>query len=218
MKTMVRSQLTNVDKPLAVDRAAAAGVLALVLALAGCSSVRLVDSDVSAFPSAAPQIVAVPSPYRFERLPSQQAQGQPRNELEALAQPEFAKVGLQRSDTAPQYSVQLDVRTIRHPQAPWDDPRYVNGFVTPYPVMSRYGTLMRSPSLSPAFDFPYYRREVHVVVRKLADNQVVFESSATHDGRWPDDEHVIPAMVQAALQGFPNPPQGTRRVVVEIAR
>ncbi len=198
--------------------AAAIGLVALVLLLAGCSTVRLVDSDVSAFPSATPQNVPVPSNYRFERLPSQQAQGPGRAGLEELAQKELAKVGLQRNETAAQYSVQLDIRVIRDPQAPWDDPRYMGGFVTPYPVVTRYGTFWRSPSLSLQFDFPYYRREVHVIVRRVTDNQVIFESRANHDGRWPDDERVLPAMLQAALQGFPNPPQGLRRVVVEIPR
>ena len=192
--------------------------LAAALLLTGCSTVRLVDSDVSAFPTPAVQAIAVPATYRFERLPSQQAQGQSRNALEALAQPELAKVGLQRDDKAPQYSVQLDVRIFRDPQAPWDDPRYTTGYVTPYPTFSRFGTIWRSPSLSLAFEFPYYRREVHLVVRRIADNQVVFESRANHDGRWPDDELVLPAMFQAALQGFPNPPQGARRIVVEIPR
>ena len=194
-----------------------AGLLALCL-LAGCSTVRLVDSDVTAFPLPTAQTVAVPSTYRFERLPSQQAQGQARNELEALAQPELAKVGLQRDDTAAQYSVQLDARIFRDPLAPWDDPRYFSWYAAPYPTFTRFGGVWRSPPMVMQFDFPYYRREVHLVVRKVADNQVVFESRANHDGRWPDDARVLPAMFQAALQGFPNPPQGPRRVVVEIPR
>jgi len=46
----------------------------------------------------------------------------------------------------------------------------------------------------------------------------VFESRANHDGRWSDDLAVVPAMFEAALRGFPNPPQGVRRVDIEIAR
>ena len=196
----------------------AAGLLALSFLLTGCSTVRLVDSDVTAYPLATPQTVAVPSAYRFERLPSQQAQGQARSELEALAQPELAKVGLQRDDAAAQYSVQLDAQVFRDPRAPWDDPRYFSWYAAPYPTFTRFGTVWRSPPMMMQFDFPYYRREIHLVVRKVADNQVVFESSASSDGRWPDSERVLPAMIQAALQGFPNPPQGPRRVVVEIPR
>ena len=193
-------------------------VLAAALLLTGCSTVRLVDSDVSTFATPAVQSITVPATYRFERLPSEQAEGQARNELEALAQPEFSKVGLQRDDRAPQFSVQLNVRVIRDPMAPWDDPRYTTGYVTPYPTVGRFGTVLRSPSLNMMYDMPYFRRDVHVVVRRITDNQVVFESRANHDGPWPDDERVLPAMFQAALQGFPNSPQGLRRVVVEIPR
>ena len=193
-------------------------VLTVAVLLSGCSTVRLVDSDISTFATPAAQSIAVPITYRFERLPSEQAEGQARNELEALAQSEFLKVGLQRDDRTPQFSVQLNVRVVRDPMAPWDDPRYTTGYVTPYPTVGRFGTVWRSPSLNLMFEMPYFRRDVHVVVRRIADNQVVFESRANHDGRWPDDEHVLPAMFQAALQGFPNSPQGPRRVVVEIPR
>ena len=60
--------------------------------------------------------------------------------------------------------------------------------------------------------------EASLVIRRLIDNQVVFETRAKHDGRWSDDEAVLPAMFQAALQGFPNPPRGLRRVTIEIPR
>ena len=218
MQTEVLRELTANPSWRGRGASKAVALLALAVLLTGCSTVRLVDSDVIAFPTAVVQNVPVPSTYRFERLPSQAAQGQSRGELEALAQPELAKVGLQRDDTAPQYSVQLDVRLLRDPRAPWDDPPYIGGIFAPYPVFTRYGTVWRSPPLVMQFDFPYYRREVHVVVRRLADAQVVFESRANHDGRWPDDSKVLPAMFEAALQGFPNPPQGPRHIAIEIQR
>lgn len=193
-----------------------AGVTALV-ALAGCSGMRIVDSDVSAFAAAASQRVAVPASYRYERLPSQQQVPQ-RDALEALVDAELAKVGMQRSDSAAQFSVQVDVRIFRDPQAPWDDPRYVGGYAVGVPVMTRYGPMVRYPSLSLQFDFPYYRREVSLIVRRLSDGQVAYESRAKHDGRWPDDAAVLPAMFQAALKDFPNPPQGLRHIAVEIPR
>ena len=112
----------------------------------------------------------------------------------------------------------MEVRVYRDPQAPWDDSRYVAGFLTPYPVMTRYGTVLRYASPPFQFDFPYYRREIHLTLRRVGDGQVVFETRAQHDGRWPDDEAVLPAMFQAALAGFPNPPSGRRRVNVEIPR
>jgi hypothetical protein len=47
---------------------------------------------------------------------------------------------------------------------------------------------------------------------------VLYETRATHDGIWADARAVLPAMLAAALQGFPVPPAGTRRVNIEIPR
>lgn len=195
-----------------------AALLSVSLLVAGCSGMRIVDSDVTAFSSPTKPAVAMPAWYRFERLPSQQTSPAPSAALEALAQPEFDKVGLRRDDAAPVYTMQLDLRMFRDPQAPWDDPRYIGGYALPHPTMGRHGVWMRYPSLNIQFDSPYYRRELTVLVRRLSDGQVVFESRAKHDGRWPDDEAVLPAMLRAAIQGFPTPPAGLRRVVIEIPR
>lgn len=193
-------------------------LLVLVLGLAGCSGMRIVDSDVTAFATSTPPAVVLPAPYRFERLPSQQANAAGTAALEALAEPELARAGLRRDDAAPLYALQLDLRVIRDPQAPWDDPRYIAGVAVPYPITMRYGVMMRHYALDLRFDMPYYRRELGLVLRRLSDGVVVFESRARHDGRWHDDGAVLPAMLQAALQGFPTPPPGTRRVVIEIPR
>jgi hypothetical protein len=211
---MKRSTANRKSSPTATT----AAILSLVLLLGGCSGMRIVDSDVNAFSTVAPGAVTLPVRYRFERLPSQQAQPSQTAALEALAQPVLAQAGLVRDDAAAAYSVQLDLRIFRDPQAPWDDPRYVNGFVIAHPVPGRYGMHMYYPSMTMNFDYPYYRRDLSVLVRRLSDAQVVFESRAKHDGRWNDDDAVLPAMLQAALQGFPAPPAGLRRVVIEIPR
>jgi hypothetical protein len=65
---------------------------------------------------------------------------------------------------------------------------------------------------------PYYVREVSLVLREASSGAVVFESRAKHEGPWHDSLAILPAMFDAALQGFPQPPAGLRRVVVEIAR
>ena len=92
-----------------------------------------------------------------------------------------------------------------------------NPQVHPVNPVRQTGILHRQ-SADLRFDMPYYRRELAIVLRRLADGVVVFESRARHDGLWHDDEAVLPAMLQAALQGFPTPPPGQRRVVVEIPR
>jgi hypothetical protein len=85
-------------------------------------------------------------------------------------------------------------------------------------IVTPAGTIVHVPMVALQFDSPYYRREVQLLVRRLSDGQLVFESRANHDGRWSDDLAVLPAMFEAALRGFPNPPQGVRRVDVEIPR
>ena len=64
---------------------------------------------------------------------------------------------------------------------------------------------------------PWYVREISLIVRDAAGS-VVYETKAQHDGRWADDQAVLPAMFAAALQGFPKPPAGKRTVNIEIPR
>ena len=188
---------------------------ALLVLLAGCSGMRIVDSDVRAYTSG--QGVTPPMTYRFERMPSQQAAGEPQDRLEAIVQDALARVGMLRDDAAARYSVSYDMRVARDPRAPWDDPPYWGGMRHGV-IVTPAGTVVHVPMVALQVDSPYYRREVQVLVRRLSDGQLVFESRANHDGRWSDDAAVLPAMFEAALRGFPNPPQGLRRVEVEIPR
>ncbi len=194
----------------------AIALIAMLALLAGCSGMRIVDSDVRAF--AANQGVAVPANYRFERMPSQQAQGAQQDRLEAIVQAELTKVDMQRNDAIARYSVSFDLRLARDPRAPWDDPPLWGGLHHAAVVVTPNGTIVHYPLLVLQFDTPYYRREVHLLVRRLSDGILVFESRANHDGRWSDDEAVLPAMFEAALRGFPHPPQGVRRIGIEIPR
>ena len=68
----------------------------------------------------------------------------------------------------------------------------------------------------PAWDSYWFRREVSVIVRELPSNRVVYETSALNDGPWYDSGAVLPAMFDAAMQGFPNPPPGPRRVDIQV--
>lgn len=191
-----------------------APLLALVL-LAGCSGMRIVDSQVRAFRADAG--VTPPMTFRFERMLSQQALGEPQERLEAMVQDELTRVGMQRDDTAARYSVAFQFRVARDPRAPWDDPPHWGGLHRDI-IVTPSGTVVHVPLAPLLVDIPYYRREVQLLVRRLSDGVLVFESRANHDGRWSDDAAVLPAMFEAALRGFPNPPQGVRRVDVEIPR
>ena len=67
-------------------------------------------------------------------------------------------------------------------------------------------------------DPPWYRREVGLVLREAASGRVVYETQAFDEGPWLEPARAWPAMLDAALQGFPRPPQGLRRVDVPIPR
>jgi outer membrane murein-binding lipoprotein Lpp len=202
-----------------------AGVL-----LSGCSSLRIVDSQVAAFS----KLDALPaaSSWRFERLPSQQnlsdSQATRQLKLETMAAQELAKFGFkpqpENTGTAAKYSVQLSARFQRLDRGPFDPAfdawyPYHQGWLLPgrdY-VVTGSGRVIYAP-VFPYLPPPWFVREVGLIIRDTADSKVVYETQARHEGRWADDEAVLPAMFTAALQGFPKPPEGKRMVNIEIPR
>lgn len=198
-------------------------ILIGTLGLTGCGSLRLVDTEVRSF--ATPPTVLAGATYRFERLPSQQADASRQDKIEAMAQQALAQAGLQRDDRTASHSVQVTYGMKIDSHAPWEQPE-PRGFNLGWNLAGgvgwggRHGGVMLGGGAPFGFlaTSPYYWRQVSVVMRNLATQQVVFESRATHDGRWSDTEAVLPAMFEAALTGFPNPPAGVRRVNVEIPR
>lgn len=185
-----------------------AALVAAVL-LAGCGTYTL-DNTVQSFS----QLQAVPAPatYRFERLPSQQdpLQGQ----LEAMADQSLHAAGLRRDDANPRYSVQVSARTAET-LSPWADPWDAYGWGWrggAWGWRRHYGF-----GFGAYQEPPWYHREVNIIVRELATNRVVFESRAISDAPYLDTAKVFPAMFQAAMQGFPNPPPGPRVVNIQVA-
>ncbi|HEX7891001.1 MAG TPA: DUF4136 domain-containing protein [Ramlibacter sp.] len=189
---------------------AAASVLAL---LSGCASTYLLDNQVQSFS----QLQGVPAQtgYRFERSLSQQVDPA-QQALEALADPALHKAGLRRDDAQPRYSVQVAARTERR-LSPYGDPwdRWGGGWGLGF-GSRHWGLGFGGPW--PRTDSYWFHREVSVVVRELASNRVVYETHAVNDGPWLDNRSVLPAMFEAAMQGFPNPPAGPRRVDIQVGR
>lgn len=194
-------------------------VIFAVLGLTGCGSMRVVDSTVSSY--AAPPHIPLGASYRFERLPSQQAQAPQQSGLERIAQQALAKVGLKRNDVMASYGVEVSAGMKIEPRSPWADPW--PGFNLGWNLGwgTRGGGLMIGggwPFMRGSYDSPYYWRQVSVIIRRVNSSQVVYETHASHDGPWPDSDAVLPAMFDAALKDFPRPPQGPRRVNIEIPR
>ena len=208
----------------------------ILLQLTGCSTVRVINSDVAAFSKAA---IALGSTYRFERLPSQQVDTQRQDQIEAMVQAALDKVKLQRVGDAPgspaaRYSVQLTLTMqAQERSAYWDDWGYrpigsigvigvpggsagsVSVTIGSGPYWSGWGGYPYGYAYPAP---PYYVRDIALLLRDTTSSQVVFETRARHEGPWADSAAILPAMLNAALQGFPTPPSGPRQVRVEIPR
>lgn len=212
--------------------------VASTVALTGCATRWVVDSDVRSFSSLTPDAVAsAGATYRFERLPSQQQDERAARQaesLEALAIPALDGAGLRRDDTAPRYSAQVGAR-VGLTLSPWDDPwlgpwGYGGGWGPRSYVGLGVGAGRFHGGGRGGFGFgagfgggwygasatPWYSREVSVVLRELSTNRVVYETRARNDGPYASDAPVLAVMFRAALQGFPVPPQGERRIDIEI--
>lgn len=197
------------------------GLFAVLAALSGCATSWVVDSDVKSHSTL--QGFAPGAGYRFERLPSQTDSEPARTaqaDLEAMATPALAAVGLRPDAAAPRYSVQVSARVTRV-ASPWDDP-WDHG---PWGPRWRghggwgpgwYGGGWYGPGYFGPPPQPWYLREVSVVMRQLPSNEVVYETRARHDGPYHRSRDVLPVMFRAALEGFPTPPTGDRRVDIQL--
>lgn len=182
-------------------------VLATAL-LQGCGLPRMIDSDVQSFVGAEGAVTGVG--YRFERLPSQQARGAQQDSIEAMAAQVLSEVGLQRDEAAPRYSAQVsvNVRTIAPPEQRRS--RAERSLLRPD------GVAVFAPSFALVIEAPWYRHSVQVLLRDVGSARVAFESSASFDGPWADSTQLLPVVLRAALRDYPNPPQGLRKVVIEL--
>lgn len=195
---------------LAQIRMVRSALLLVVFLIAGCASTRLIDNQVNSF---ATQVIAPGASYQFERLPSQMADPVNQAKLEKLAEQALAKVGLRRQNAAP---LGVQVSAIQRQETSFNE-RGLNigwglGWVGGHGGLSvgSHGALF--PGLDSRTS---YWRQVSLIMRN-ASGVVVFESHASHDGIWADSDAVLAAMLDAALQGFPTPPAGVRRVNIEI--
>jgi len=178
--------------------------LLAVSLLAGCALPRMIDSSVQSFIGSSP--APTQGTYRFERLPSQQQSTDMRDRIEVLAEEALDKIGLQRNDAEPQYLVQLSVGVQQI--GPYVQPMS-HVFIALGNGMWEHGLLWNNQP-------PWYRHSLHLVLRSLADNNVLYETQAVHEGPWSDNLNLLAPMLEAALRDYPNPPAGARQVVVEL--
>jgi len=179
------------------------------LLLGGCTTVRVVESEVQTF-SFLSALPAQPT-FRFERLPSQQAQDQLQTEVERMAEVALNQVGLRRDDAQADFSVQLGVRVDRDDRVDWNDVWW-------------YGPGMRGwrlghPGHWPgpwAQTTPWYQREVSLALRDTTTGQVVYETHAVEESAWSDTRNLLPTIFSAALTEFPAATPGQRPRMVAL--
>lgn len=175
--------------------------------LGGCALPRMIDSEVESFVGT-PSAVSG-STYRFERLPSQQSQGAAQDHIEMLAESALGRAGLVRNDAQARYSMQVEFKIVQYPHVPQHQPRFGGG------IMVGSGGFWY-PSAYVMLEPPWYSHTVHLLMREIATTRVAYESTARFEGPWSDSANLMPVILEAALQGYPNPPPGPRKVVVEL--
>ncbi len=188
-------------------------VLAIVATalLTGCASVREVQSTVQSYST----LGALPAPptYRLEVLPSQREAQTHFAAIESQAQQALGRVGLQRDDSRASLIVQIgaDARYARdYASWPYNDPwgpRW--GWSLGYGRGMGWGL-----GGSMMFDGPplEYYRAVSIVMRDIKTQRIVYETSARRQDVWTSDPAIFGILFDAALTGFPQPPQGVRNV------
>ena len=187
-------------------------ILALAALLAGCASVREVQSDVQTY--SALSTLPTPPTYRLELLPSQQAQAAQFAAVEALAQQSLAKIGLQRDDSQGTLAVQISAQA-RYTR---DNSPYYYGPYGPgwswglgFGRGAGWGMGFGGPWMFDAPPLLHYRA-VSIVMREQRTQRIVYETSAVHEDVWTNDPAIFGVLFDAALSGFPNPPQAARQV------
>ena len=192
-------------------RALCLGVLlAGLLGLSGCASVRLIDSWVHTSADAA----LVPgATYRFERLPSQRGNVQ-IGALEQQAQAALQELGFRRDDVSARYSLLVEAGAqafqVDELGRPWPQGSVRGSLMLGSGAHSAWGMGMRWPPPT------RYQYELRLLLRDLGTGQVVYETTARHESPWSDASQILPMMVRAALDGFPQPPAPVRRVRMEL--
>ena len=184
-------------------------VVLVSLALAGCGTPRMIDSSVRSFNTANAELpLEGPFSFRFERLPSQQAGAQSQDRLEDIALPVLAQKGLLPDALAPRFTLELRMAVDAINQADAFHGRW--GFGT-------MGSGLWAQPMAMGLQATRYRYTVQLLLRDATSKTVAFESTATHEGPWSDRAAVLPAVLLAAVQDFPQGSDRARRVLIDLS-
>lgn len=195
-------------------RSLLAGAAALA-ALSGCSTTGKVVIDVSSqgsWPAS-----RKPGSYAIERLPSQQAHAAEQDRIEAAALQAIEAAGFTRAAAPEQAELLIQIGALvfevvrRDPFASsfhWRNDWWFYGPRRP----SFYGPPYGYGHVS---NFKDYQREAGILIRDRVSQQIVYETRATHLGRW-SSESLLLALFEAAMKDFPMRALNPRSVVVTL--
>lgn len=202
--------------------------IAAAAMLVGCASgPSTYTASVQSYASMAG--VPLPTTYRIELLPSQIRNQNNFAAIENAAQLALSSVGLQQAANPAQAHlvVQIDAISMVNPSAPSYDPAlygppgmYGWGFGHPW-APGPWGAGPwggPGPNLWAAdASFPIIHRSVNVVMRNTKTQGIVYETSAQYNDMQTQDPQIWNMLFSAALNDFPNPPQGVRQVQASTA-
>jgi len=121
---------------------------------------------------------------------------------------------------------QMGARITETDRSPFDDPFWYGGFGAwhrPF-ASGRFGRPFGAPGWrrgywGPGYDFPYYEREVALLIRDKRSGEPLYEAHAASEGTSTGVYSVLPALFVAALKDFPNGGASSpHRVTVESQR
>lgn len=193
-------------------RLALTALAAATFILAGCATgPREITSSVSSYSALA--ALPVPPTYRMELLPSM-TQQQSFALIERQAEQALQRVGLSRDETPGRAKLVVQVMAAASYGRANNWPYYgpsgpMFGWGLGYG--GRWGGGFGMNWMMDAPPMVYYR-SVKLVMRDQQTQKIVYETSAAYDEVWTDDRVIYQVLFDAALTGFPQPPQGDRTV------
>jgi hypothetical protein len=184
-------------------RVAAAG-LALwacfaLVSVSGCASLGQVSSEVTSY--GAWPAGRAPASFAFDRLPSQSAQSEGQDRIEAAALPALLAAGFTPAapGSTPDVLVMIGARIERQDRSPWDDPLWIR----PWGPSWRYSPWGSPFWPDPLLRRPDFQREVALLIRDRASGAALYETRANNTGVTEGGQRTLSAMFSAALKEFP---------------
>lgn len=191
----------------------------VALALGGCAAFNNLSNEVSTY--GAWPAERQPASFVFERVPSQQAHPERRQQLEDAARGALEAAGFRvaADPNDAQYLVQVGARVTSNDPWIYNDPLFWRGagfHRGPW----RFNRGYWGPGWG--WNYPYesqsFEREVALLIRDRRTGQLLYEARANNNGPSPSIDYLLPAMFEAALKDFPNVSPEPRSVTTQISK